>query len=103
MGAAPDLEMKLRRVDRAGRARRRDLLSALHRLAALYQQFSVMGVSGHIAARMLDQHQIAIAAQLVAGIGDAAGIGRADRLARPRRDVNAVIMGAARSGAVALD
>ena len=95
--------MQLRLADRAGRADLGDLLAAPHGLAALDQQRVVMRIGGHPAAGMLDQHQIAVAAQLVAGIGDHAGIGREHRRALGRGDVDAVIVRAARSRAVALD
>jgi len=63
--ALTDLEMNLRRVDRTGRTRLGDLLAAPDDLATLYQELRIMRIGRHIAARMLDQHQIAVAAQLV--------------------------------------
>ena len=70
-GAVADFEMQLRRGDVAGLAGIADHLALGHEIAARHDQPVGMGIGGDIAARMLDQHQIAVILQLVAGIGDA--------------------------------
>ena len=60
--ATPDLEMKLRLYDAAGRADAGDGLALAHLLAAPNEQHLVMGVSRYPAAGMADQQQIAEAA-----------------------------------------
>ena len=55
------------------------------------------------AARMLDQKEIAVAAQFVAGIGDDPGIDGLNRRAARCRNIDPVIVGAVRPGAIAFD
>ena len=73
------LEVQLRRRDVAGLAGFGDDLAALDRIAALDVEFAIVGVSGDEAVGMADQHEIAIALELAAGIGDDAGLGGLDR------------------------
>src|SRR6185437_453086 len=70
LDAVAHLEMELRPGDGAGGADARDRLAAPHLLAALYQQHGVVRIGGHPAVGVLDQDEVAITAQLVAGIGD---------------------------------
>ena len=60
-------KMKLRRSNRAALPRFGDCLSALHFIAALDLQLTIMCVGRHIAIGVTDQDQIAIAFELVAG------------------------------------
>src|ERR1700751_4514788 len=70
-----DFEMQLRRVDVAGLAGARDHLPAFDLIAALDQELLGMGVSGHVAVGMAHQNEVAIALELVAGIGHDAVFG----------------------------
>src|SRR3954454_17133636 len=88
--------MELRLADRAGRADPGDRLPALDALAALHRDALAMRVSGGPAVGMLEQDEIAEAAQLVSGIGDDAVAGRQHRRAERRRDVDAVVLRAVR-------
>src|SRR5260370_11199947 len=72
--AAAQLEMELRLADPAGRADLGDNLAAIDRVALLDEQLVAMGIGRDPAAAVLDQDEIAIAAQLVAGIGDHAAV-----------------------------
>src|SRR6266851_3476682 len=87
--------MELRLADPAGRADLGDGLASAHRVAALDEQLVAMRVGGDPAIGMLDQNQIAVAAQLVAGIGDGSAIDGIDRGAARRGDVDPVIVLAA--------
>src|SRR5438067_1304105 len=77
--AAAQLEMQLRLADPAGGADPGDGLAGADFVALLHQQLLAMGISRDPPAGMLDQHEVAVAAQLVAGIGDDAAIDRRDR------------------------
>src|SRR5208283_1150686 len=70
------LEVELGRVDVAGVAGLGDHLAALDGVAALDVEFAVVGVGADEAVRMLDQHQIAVALEPVAGIDDHPALGR---------------------------
>src|ERR1700694_4656524 len=74
----------------------RDHLAAFHRLAALDQDIAGMGVGGDEAVGGAHQHQVAVALELAAGIGDDAVFGRFDRRALGHRQVDAVVLQAVR-------
>src|SRR5262249_38618922 len=65
-----DLEMQLRRSDAARLSRFGNHLPALYGLAAVHKDLRVVGVGRHPAVSMLDQYEVAVTLQLVAGIGD---------------------------------
>ena len=90
--ALADLEMQLRRSHVAGLAGLRNRLAALHRVAALHHQFAGMRIGGDITVRVAHQHKIAVALQLVAGIGNDAVVGRLDRRAFRHGEIDAVIL-----------
>src|SRR5260370_21096932 len=90
--AAAQLEMELRLADPTGRTDLGDHLAAVHRVALLDEQLVAMGIGRDPAIGMLDQHQIAVAAQLVAGIGDDAAFDGLDRGTARRCDLDAVIV-----------
>ncbi len=92
--------MELRPGDGAGGADARDRLAAPHLLAAPHQQHRIVRIGRHPAIGVLDEDEIAVAAQLVAGISDGAGIGRQHGGAGGRGDVDAVVARAALAGAV---
>ena len=77
--AFADLEVQLGCVDVAGLTRPRDHLPAFDLIAALHQQFFGMGVSRDEAVRVTHKNEIAVALELVAGIGHDAFLGRLDR------------------------
>src|SRR5580704_15031183 len=68
--AFADFEVKLRRSHISGLTGMRDHLAAFHRFAALDQDVAGVGVGGDEAVTVTHQHQIAVALELVAGIGD---------------------------------
>ena len=90
--ALADLEVQLRRVDVAGLAGLGDHLAALDGVAALDHQLAGMGIGGDEAVGVADQHQIAVALELVAGIGDDAVLGGLDRRAFRHREIDAVVL-----------
>src|SRR5829696_405820 len=96
--AFADLEMELRRVDIAGLAGLGDHLAPLDRIAPLDHQLLGMSVGGDVAIRMPDQHEIAIALQLAAGIGNDAVLGRFHRRSFRDCEINAVILLAVGAG-----
>ena len=89
----PDLEMQLRRGYVAGLPRVRDHLPALDRVAALDHQLARMGVRRHEPVRVTDQHQVAVAFELIAGVSNHAIIGRFDWRAFWYRKIDPVILG----------
>src|SRR5579883_2793168 len=91
--AAAQFEMELRLGDVAGRADAGDDLAAAHLFPAPDQDGAAMGIGGNPSLRMLDQDQVAIAAQLVADIGDNPAIGGPDRGAARGGDVDPLIAG----------
>ena len=66
--------MQLRLADIAGRADTRNQLTATDFLAALDQNRVAMGIGRDPTISMLDQNEIAVPPQLVAGISDDAAI-----------------------------
>src|SRR5258706_16473352 len=74
--AFADLEMELRRSNLARLAGLGNDLAALDGVAALHQHFTGMGIGGDVAVRVPNQHQVAVALELIAGIGDDALLGR---------------------------
>src|SRR5215208_959132 len=101
--AFADLEMELRRVDIAGLAGLGDHLAPLDRIAPLDHQLLGMSVGGDVAIRMPDQHEIAIALQLAAGIGNDAVLGGFHRRSFRDCEINAVILLAVGAGTEAGD
>src|SRR5262249_33006500 len=102
-GSLADLEMKLRRVDVAGLAGARDHLTAFDLVAALDQELLGMGISGDVAVGVAHQNQIAVALELVAGIGHDAVFGGFDRRILRHRDIDAVVLLPVGGWAVARD
>ncbi len=92
--------MQLRAGDVAGLAGIADDLALGDIVAAAHNDALGMGVGGDVAVVMLDEHEIAVAAQLVAGIADLAGRRGMDRRAQRRADIDAGIAFAAEAGAV---
>jgi predicted AAA+ superfamily ATPase len=70
----------------------RNHLTALDRIAALHQDFAGVRIGGDEAVAVTDQHQIAVALELIAGIGDDAVFGRLDRRAFRHREIDAVVL-----------
>src|SRR5579875_2751826 len=91
--------MKLRARHAARAPGLGDRLPAPHALPALDQQRLVVRIGRHPAIVVLDQHQIAEAADFIARIDDDAAIRRDHRFAGPRRDIDAVIVEAVLLGA----
>ncbi len=94
--ALADFEVQLRRRDVAGLAGFRDHLAAFDGFAALDHDFAGIGVGGDEAIGVADQDQIAVAFELIAGIGDNAVLGRLDRRAFRHREIDAVVLQAVR-------
>ena len=97
--ALAQLEMELRLIDLTGATGLGDDLTAADLIAALDQDLVIVGVGRHPIVRMPDQHEIAVAFQLVAGIGDDAVLRRLHRGAERNGDVDAVIVAAVGLGA----
>src|SRR5439155_20291000 len=93
--------MELRLVDPTGRADLGDRLAAVDRVALFYEQPVAMGIGRNPTAGVLDQHEIAVAAQLVAGIGDNAAVDRSDRRAARGSDVDPIVTAAVAGDTVA--
>ncbi len=93
--ALAQFEMKLRRRDISGLAGFGDDLPALDGLAALHIDLGIIRIGRNEAIGVADQNEIAIAFELIAGIGDDARLGRFHRRAFRQRDVYAVIAGKA--------
>ena len=70
-------------------------IAALDRVAALYKQILVVGIGGYPAAFMADENQVAIALQLIAGIGDDASFCRTNVCPLRDRDIDALVAQAA--------
>ena len=101
--ALANLEVQLRRGHVAGLAGFGDHLAALDAVAALDHDFAGVGIGGDEAVAVAHQHQIAVALELVAGIGDDAVFRRLDRRALGHREIDAVVLQAVRLGAEAGD
>ena len=91
--------MQLGPGDVAGLPGIADHLALGHEIAALDQKPVGMRVGGGVAALVLDQHQVAIAFQLVARIGNSTAGRGADRCIHRRGDIDAVIPAAVGGGA----
>src|ERR1700686_5290638 len=76
-----DLEVELRRSDLTRLTRFGDDLAALDAIAALYQEFAGMGIGGDITVGVPNQNQVAIALELISGVGDDAVLGSLHRRA----------------------
>src|SRR5258705_12587667 len=85
--AFADLEMQLRRSDLARLAGLRNDLAALDGVAALHQQFTGMCIGGDVAVGVPNQNQVAVALELIAGIGNDIVLGRLYRRALPNRPI----------------
>src|SRR5258707_15094509 len=66
--ALPQFEMQLRLADPAGRTDLGDHLAAVNRVALFDEQLVAMGIGRDPAIGMLYENQIAVTAQLVAGV-----------------------------------
>src|SRR5687768_4213467 len=75
-GILSHFEMELRSVGRAAHSGNRDLLAALHGVAARYLQFAGMPVNGDETVLVPHQHGVAEILQAVAGVDDDAVLGR---------------------------
>ena len=84
--------MHLRLLDRAGFTGFADHLPAGHLVAALDQEFVVVGIGGDPAVVVADQNKIAIAFEFAAGIGDDPAFGGVHFGAERNRHVDAVVM-----------
>src|SRR5690242_372695 len=89
--------------DRAGFARDGDFLAALHRLAALHEQFLGVAVNGGVAVAVLDDHEPTQRRNAAADIGDDAVGSREHRRAFGHRDLDAIAAHAAPAGPEAGD
>src|SRR5262249_40616169 len=103
LGALAQLEGQLRLIDGSGLAGLGDHLASAHHLIALDQQLLVVGVGRNPAVVVADQNQIAIAFELVAGVGDFAGLGRVDFRPLRQGQIDAVVVGAVGAAAVTGD
>ena len=65
--------------------------AALHLLAVLHVDLAVVGVGRDIAVVVADQHELAVALHLAAGIGDRAVLGRLHRRSLGHGDVDALV------------
>src|SRR5437867_3131725 len=84
-----DLEMQLHLI-RIGIAHLRDLLSARDLLPFLDEDFAVVRVCGQIRGIVLDDDELAVAAQAAARVDDAARRARAHGFACAARDVDSL-------------
>ncbi len=84
--------MHLRLGDSAGGARLSNDLTAADLVAALDEDLLVIGIGRHPVIGVPDQHEIAVALKLVAGIGDDAALGGAHRGALGHGDVDALVL-----------
>src|SRR5208282_5013169 len=84
-------EVELRRIDVAGVAGLGDHLPALDLIAALDVEFAVVAISRDEAIGMLDENEVAVTLEAVAGINDDAALRRPDRCAGRHGDVDAVV------------
>src|SRR5215469_2856146 len=91
LDASADLEMQLRPIDVAGLAGQTDHLTALDVVAACDAYGFGMRVGSDIAVVMLNQHEIAVPLELIAGIGNRAGSGSMNGCSAGGRDVDAVV------------
>src|SRR5579862_7940595 len=83
--------MKLRRCDIAGLPRLGDYLSASDSIAAFHVDLTIVGIGGHETIRMTDEHQIAVAFQIVAGIGNDARFRCLHRRSFRQSDVDSLV------------
>ena len=67
-------------------------LAALDAVAALHHQLAGVRIGGDEAVGVAHQHEVAVALELVAGIGDDAVLGRLDRRAFRHREIDAVVL-----------
>src|SRR5262249_21585053 len=93
--------MQLGLIDAAGLASTGDNLAALYSVVALDENLIGMRVGRNPAIVMADQHEIAVALKLAAGIGDATGFHGMDVGAQGKGDIDAIVMGAIRARAKA--
>src|SRR5262249_8419685 len=96
--ALTDFEMQLRRGDAAGLTGMRDHLATLHGLAALDQNVAGVRIGRDETIGVAHQHQVAVALELTAGIGDDAVFRGLDRRALRHGEIDAVILHTIRLG-----
>ncbi|MDQ0586733.1 hypothetical protein QFZ47_000842 [Variovorax paradoxus] len=92
LALAADFEMQLDAVGVAV-AHLGDLLALLHRLVFLHEQRLVMRIGREVGVVVLQDDQVAVAAQTCAGIDDAAVGRREDSVSRLAADVEALVLG----------
>ena len=92
---ATDLEVGLRPRDTARLARARDHLAPPHHVALAHQKGVVVGVRGHPAALVPDEHEVPVPSELVAGVGHHTVPRGANLAAHGHGDVDPVIVLAA--------
>src|SRR5262245_31279362 len=92
--------MDLRARDGTGLAGLGDDIAALYRVAAPHEQILVVRIGRDPAILVPEENEIAIALQLVAGIGDHSALGGAHAGAFGDGDVDAFVSGAVRLLAV---
>src|ERR1700722_17174255 len=86
--AFANFKVKLRRRDVAGLAGMRNHVATFDVVAALNQDIAGMRVSGDETVGVAHQHEIAVALEFVAGIGDDAVFGGLDRRAFGNREID---------------
>ena len=92
MVATTQLEMELWLGDAAGGADARNRLAAGDLVAAFDQDQIAMRIGRDPAIGVFDENEVAITAQLVAGIGDDSSIGRLDCSAARSGNIDAVVV-----------
>src|SRR6185295_10786524 len=97
--ALTDLEVNLGCGNAAGLAGLRDHLPALHGFALMDEEIRIVRVGRDPAARMTHEHEVTVALQLVAGIGDYAVLGGLDGRILRYRDIDTVVLLAVRLAA----
>ena len=74
-GALAQLEMKLWRIDGTGLSSLGNHIAAANRVTALHIELPVVGIGRNPAAVMTNEHEIAIAFEFIACVGDNAALG----------------------------
>src|SRR5215472_14996070 len=92
MVAAAQLEMELWLGNAAGGTDTCDDLAASDFLAAFDQYHIAMRIGRDPPIRVLDQNEVAVTAQFVAGVGDDSPVGGFDRGTPRGRDIDTVVM-----------
>ena len=92
LGAVTKLEVQLGLIDGAGLASLGDHLAALYQVVALDHRPIDVGIGRDPAVVVPDQHEVAVALELVAGVGDAPVLGGMHIRALRHGDVDAVVV-----------